>query len=416
VKKLILLLLLLVLASAGYAGWRYYQNLGPSYVFRTVQAQRGTLTATISATGTLEPEEVIDVGAQVAGQIKAFGTDPNDSSKTIDYGSQVDVGTVLARLDDAQFQARVSKAQANLEHARVEVTQANTRLQQAKREWERLRGLLRSGSVAREDYEQARTEAETSHADLLVAQAAVRQAEAVLKEEQTNLQYTEIKSPVRGVIIDRRVNVGQTVVANLNAPSLFLIARDLKRMEIWASVNEADVGLIHPGQRVDFSVSAFPGETFVGEVEQVRLNAVMTQNVVVYTVVIAVDNSHGRFLPYLTANVKFQVEQRSNVLMVPNAALRWEPELSYVLPSAREDYLRGSRGSGITLLRTGSNQNRSNQTARTVWVEDGRYVRPIEVRVGVTDNVRTEIESDEIQEGTAVVYGVQQLDKANGDR
>src|SRR5205823_6028616 len=157
-----------------------------------------------------------------------------------------------------------------------------------------------------------------------------------------NLGYCTIRSPVKGVIVDRRVNVGQTVVASLNAPSLFLIAKDLKRMQIWASVNEADIGQIHPGQAVSYTVDAYPGEVFTGQVSHVRLNATMNQNVVTYTVVVTTDNSKGRLLPYLTTNLQFRVSERTNVLMVPNTALHWQPQLDQVAPAAREDFLRAA--------------------------------------------------------------------------
>ena len=162
-------------------------------------------------------------------------------------------------------------------------------------------------------------------AAIVQAQGTVSQAEATLKRALQNLSYCTIISPVKGVIIDRRVNIGQTVVASLNAPSLFLLAKDLKRLQVWVSVNEADIGHIKPGQAVTFTVDAFPGEVFSGEVGKVRLNATMTQNVVTYTVEIITDNSNGKLLPYLTANVTFIVGERKNVLLVPNAALRWTP-------------------------------------------------------------------------------------------
>ena len=160
-------------------------------------------------------------------------------------------------------------------------------------------------------------------------------AKANLEEASVNLGYTTIRSPVKGVILDRRVNIGQTVVASLNAPSLFLIAKDLSRMEIWASVNETDVGSIHVGQGVRFTVGAFPHDTFRGKVAQIRLNASMSQSVVTYTVVVEVENRSGKLLPYLTARLQFEVEERHDVLLVPNAALRWQPSARHVIPEAR---------------------------------------------------------------------------------
>ena len=163
-----------------------------------------------------------------------------------------------------------------------------------------------------------------------------------MRTAKTNLGYTTITSPVRGMILDRRVNIGQTVVASLNAPSLFLIAKDLRRMQVWASVNEADIGRIRVNMPVRFTVDAYPGQMFRGKVTQIRMNATMTQNVVTYTVVVTTDNSSGKLLPYLTANVQFEMDQRSNVLLAPNAALRWKPQASQIDPAASKTAISAS--------------------------------------------------------------------------
>ena len=184
-------------------------------------------------------------------------------------------------------------------------------------------------------YEIAQANVAVGEAAIVQSRNAVAQAQATLQRGQRNLSYCTIKSPVKGVIIDRRVNIGQTVVSSLNAPSLFLIAKDLKRMQVWVSVNEADVGSIHPGQPVSFTVDAYPGKIFRGEVGKIRLNATMTQNVVTYTVEVITDNSSGKLLPYLTANAQFELSQHNNVLLVPNAALRWCPQPEQVTPKFR---------------------------------------------------------------------------------
>ncbi len=312
--------------------------------FRTVPVKRGDLVATISATGTVEPEEVVDVGAQVAGRIVAFGKDV--SGKTVDYGSQVEDGTVLAQIDDALYAADVSQSKAQVEQAKASVMRAEAdlgqmqaKLVQAERDLNRAKKLGPGDALSQADYDAAVSAYDVAKANVAVGKAAivqaneaVAQAQANLKRTQRNLDYCTIKSPVKGVIIDRRVNIGQTVVASLNAPSLFLIAKDLKRMQVWIAVNEADIGNIHPGQAVTFTVDAFPGQVFQGEVGKVRLNATMTQNVVTYTVEVITDNSDGKLLPYLTANAKFMVSTRANVLMVPNAALRWVPQAEQVVP------------------------------------------------------------------------------------
>ena len=183
-------------------------------------------------------------------------------------------------------------------------------------------------------------------AAIVQAKGTVAQAEATLKRALQNLNYCTIKSPVKGVIIDRRVNIGQTVVSSLNAPSLFLLAKDLNRLQVWVSVNEADIGRIKPGQPVTFTVDAQPGDVFPGKVGKIRLNATMTQNVVTYTVEVDTDNSGGKLLPYLTANVTFIVGERKNVLLVPNAALRWTPQLEQVVAEFRGSpkKAQGARG------------------------------------------------------------------------
>ena len=315
--------------------------------FRTVPVKRGDLQATISATGTVEPEEVVDIGAQVAGRIVSFGKDKN--GEEVDYGSVVEAGMVLARIDDALYAADAASAKAQLaqtkaavQKAQADLGQMQAKLVQTENDWARARKLGPSDALSQTDFDAARSNYEVAKANLAVGKAAivqaqgtVAQAEAALKRALQNLSYCTIVSPVKGVIIDRRVNIGQTVVSSLNAPSLFLLAKDLKRLQVWVSVNEADIGHIQPGQAVTFTVDAFPDEVFSGEVGKVRLNATMTQNVVTYTVEIITDNSSGKLLPYLTANVKFIVGERKNVLLVPNAALRWVPLSDQIAPEFR---------------------------------------------------------------------------------
>jgi len=314
------LLVLLSLAAVG-GGWYWYEAAAASPIHcRTASVTRGDLRVEISATGTLEPEEVIDVGAQVAGQIQSFGVDPADSSKPVDFGTAVEEGTVLVQIDDSLYAADVDQAKAQLDVARANVQRAEAdlgqmraKLVQTERDWKRDQKLIPSGAVNQVDLDAAQAAYDTAKSTLAVGEATIVQAkqtvlqsESALKRAKRNLAYCTIKSPVKGVIVDRRVNVGQTVVASLNAPSLFLIAKDLKRMEVWASVNEADIGTIHRGQIVRFTVDAFPDEVFRGTVDKIRLNAAMTQNVVTYTVEITTDNSSGKLLPYLTASAQCQ--------------------------------------------------------------------------------------------------------------
>jgi HlyD family secretion protein len=448
-KSLLRGLLLLVLLGAGVAGagaggWYLLYGRAGETSYRTATADKGNLLATISATGTIEPEEVIDVGAQVAAQIKNFGPDPTDSTKTVDYGSVVHGGTLLAQLDDSLYQARqeqmqaavevaqaqVASADANLKRSQADLIQMKAKLVQSQRDYGRAQQLSARGALADVDYDTAKATYETAtslvgvdeaaiaqaQAALVQAQKAEKQAEANLAEAKVNVGYCKICSPVEGVIVDRRVNVGQTVVAGLNAPSLFLIAKDLKRLQVWASVNEADIGNIHPGQPVTFTVDAYPNQTFHGVVGQIRLNASMTQNVVTYTVVVETDNSDGKLLPYLTANLQFQVAEHKDSLLVPNAALRWKPTSpEQVAPDAREDYARSlRRKAGDKAAATagesggkpaGADKEKDPHERAVVWAQDGPFVRPVKVRIGLSDGAMTEVVKGDLQPGTALVVG-----------
>jgi HlyD family secretion protein len=406
-----LLVSLLLLWAGGAAGLYYWNDLRNQQVaYRTVAVRRGDLLSTVGATGTLEPEEVVDVGAQIAGEIESFGPDPGDPGKTISYGSRVEEGTILARIADALFKARVDQASASVRKAEADVLQAQAKLQQADRDYERARKLRSRDQISAQEYDTAQAAFETARASLALAESSVALSKANLEEASVNLGYTTIRSPVKGIILDRRVNIGQTVVASLNAPSLFLIAKDLSRMEIWASVNESDVGQIYVGQPVRFGVAAFPGEQFHGKVAQIRLNASMSQNVVTYTVVVAVDNAGGKLLPYLTARVQFEVAHREGVLLVPNAALRWRPPAHLAMPEARSALDAAGPGDRDE-PGPGSGSTRAGRPA-LLWVRRGDLVRPLPVVAGLTDGLATEVtgasqdDADALREGTEVVFGL----------
>jgi HlyD family secretion protein len=406
-KKLISLMI--VLWGVGVCGVWYWADARTQRVsYRTVTIKRGDIGSTINTTGTIEPEEVVDVGAQVAGRIASFAADPGDPSKTVSYGSQVEPGTVLARLDSALFQARLDQARGRVTKALADIEQAQAKLRQADRELERCRKLKARQTVviAAQDYDVAVANFESARAALAVNEGALAVARADLEEATVNLEYTTIRSPVKGIILDRRINVGQIVVASLNAPSLFLIAKDLSRLEIWSSVNETDIGSIHVGQKVNFTVSAQPSETFEGKVSQIRLNASMTQNVVTYTVVIAVDNSVGRLLPYLTARLQFEVETRKGVLLVPNADLRWQPHVQDVVSEAREDYALALRRRTPAQVESAPPRD---ERMGLLWIRRGDLVRPIKVRIGLSDGLVTEVSGNGLAVGTEIVVGANRI-------
>ncbi|MEJ2024432.1 MAG: efflux RND transporter periplasmic adaptor subunit, partial [Deltaproteobacteria bacterium] len=411
IKKFIVILIVLGVVGTASAAYFWREKEG-SISYRTVPVTRGDVLATIGATGTVEPEEVIDVGAQVAGQILAFGKDAH--GKTIDYGSVVKAGTVLARIDDslyeadaAQAEAEVQTAKAGLKRAKADLEQMRARLFQAEQDWKRAQKIGPSEALAQASFDAYEAGYEAAKANVAVGEATIRQAQASVKHSEAalwrarrNLGYCTIKSPVEGVIIDRRVNIGQTVVASLNAPSLFLIAKDLTRLQVWVAVNEADIGKIHPGQPVTFTVDAFPGEIFQGEVGKVRLNASMTQNVVTYTVEIVTDNASGRLLPYLTANVRFEIARASSVLRVPNAGLRWKPKPEEIEPALRKSF------DNITARKeTARSKLKSKAGHAIVWIQEGFHVRPIGVRTGINDGSMTEVEGDGLTEGMKIVTG-----------
>jgi HlyD family secretion protein len=412
-------LVIIVVAAVAILALVVYLRRGSdtSTGFRTVKVKQGDLQATISATGTVEPEEVVDVGAQVAGKIVAFGQDKNGHE--VDYGSFVEAGMVLARIDDvlyaadaASAKAQLAQAKAAVQKAEADLGQMKAKLLQTENDWKRAQKLGPSDALSKTDFDAARSNYEVAKANLGVGKAAIEQAkgtvaqaEATLKRAKQNLSYCTIVSPVKGVIIDRRVNIGQTVVASLNAPSLFLLAKDLTRMQVWVSVNEADIGRIKPGQAVTFTVDAYPGEVFSGEVGKVRLNATMTQNVVTYTVEIITDNSNGKLLPYLTANVTFIVGERKNVLLVPNAALRWTPQLSQVVAEFRGNSEKAPGPEEAARAKPPAKAGKEEQARGVVYVPQGSLVRPVYVTLGLSDGNQMEVQGSELKEGTLLVVG-----------
>ena len=407
----------MVLALIGCLGWWWFKSRGSvGPVYRTAQVKRGDLLASISATGTIEPTIVVDVGAQVNGIIKTFGKDKNGNP--VDYGSVVDENTVLAKIDDSLYAAALETARAQLRQAEANklsadanVLQMRAKLLQARQDWDRAQKLGPSDALSQSAYDQYRANFEVAKANLAAVEASVEQAKSSIAQNkaardtaQINLGYCTIKAPVKGVIIDRQVNIGQTVVSSLSAASLFLLAKDLKRIMIWVSVNEADIGSIYAGQPVTFTVDAFPNRTFTGKVGKVRLNATMTQNVVTYTVEVNTNNDDGKLLPYLTANAKFITGRRENVLLVPNAALRFAPRPDQIAPEARKEH-HGAKGSRREGRKESGDAGGALQSRGAVWVEEGEFVKPVRVKTGLTDGAFTEVEGTEVADGMRVVVG-----------
>jgi HlyD family secretion protein len=435
-KKIIVLVILAAAGGgAGYWYWAAHASAGTTFQYKEVT--RGRLIATVGSTGTLQPRDVVDIGAQVPGPIIFLGKDPNTQSKIVDWCSKVEgplldkdgkpvldkdgklarPGTVLAQIDDALYKAQVNSAKASVKSAQADLLQKTATLHQATADWTRAQNLYPTGGVAQAEHDQFRAAFEVATANVEVSKANIGVAEANLKTAQTNLNYTTITSPVDGTVIDRRVNVGQTVVASLSAPSLFLIAKDLRQMEIWATVNEVDIGRVKVGQDVKFTVDAVPGKVYTGKVvpqgkRPFRLNATMNQNVVTYTAVVSVDNRDESLPPYATTNLTFIVEDKKGALLVPNAALRWQPAKEQIDPEVRDAYLK-LRGKKRAPTES------DGQEHGFVWVaaEDG-HVRYLELRLGLSDSVSTEvlgvIGGGKLPEGTQIVVGEGKAGAAGG--
>ncbi|MCX7393549.1 MAG: efflux RND transporter periplasmic adaptor subunit [Planctomycetales bacterium] len=412
-----ILLSVIVAATVGVvaAAHHWREEFADRPTFRTVSVARGDLFSGVTATGTVEPIQIVDVGAQIVGSVKSFGADADNSSKTIDYGSTVSEGTVLAKLDDLPHKAELDKSRVSLQMAEAELRLAAAKKKQKERAFERATQLRETDPEA--EFEKADAENEVAAAEQAIAEAKLEQAKIATLQAKNNFEYTIIRSPMEGVVIDRRVNIGQTVVAGMNAPSLFLIAKDLRQMLVWSAVNEADIGEIHLNQPVTFTVDAYPSRIFSGTVSQIRLNASLQQNVVTYGVIVNVNNDDGKLLPYMTAKLQFEVSRRTDVMLVPNQSLRWQPALSQISPEFRTG-LKVHADSRHPQPKTADVVEDSDHKVKlespTLWAvcEDG-FLRPIPVQVGMSDGISTEVRGGKINPWDRVVTGV--IQKAERD-
>jgi HlyD family secretion protein len=323
-------LALIILAGGGYAVWRANGNGGDAPKFKLAKAESGPLTAVVSATGTLNPVVSVQVGSQVSGQIKEI---------LVDFNSPVKENQLIARIDPETFQYRVRQAEADLEATRAavgvqqaEVLRAKANLAEFQRDYERKKLLVEKNFLSSAERDKAQSVFDAGRAGLQVAEsqakngeAQVRQRQAQLSQARIDLERTSIKAPVDGVVVKRSIEPGQTVAASLQAPELFVIARNLTDMQVETSIDEADVGRIQTGQKATFTVDAFAGRAFSGEVKQVRKAATVVSNVVTYTVVVSAANPDLNLLPGMTANVRIVTAQKEKTLKVPNSALRFRP-------------------------------------------------------------------------------------------
>lgn len=362
-KVLIGIVVIIVLGTITFTAFR---KNGNELKFRTEKVTKGDIVATVSATGTVNAVTTVLVGTQVSGTIKHI---------YVDFNSSVKKGQIIAQIDPAIFEAQVEQAGANLLSARANVEKAETALLDAKRTFERNRELFSKNLIAKSELDTSETTYDTSKAQLNVAKAQLAQAEASLRHMEINLRYTKILSPVDGIVVSRNIDMGQTVAASFQTPTLFTIAQDLTKMQIDTNVSEADIGKVKIAQAVEFTVDAYPESTFKGSVWQIRNAPIVVQNVVTYDVVIKVENQELRLKPGMTANVSIITEVKKDVLRIPNTALRFRPNAKSKTPD---------KGPGV-------------------WVIDGGKQKNIKVSTGISDEGYTELISGDIKEGQELI-------------
>ncbi len=365
--------------------------------YTTVAVDRGDIVDVIGATGILQAVTTVQVGSQVSGTIASLGAD---------FNSTVKRDQVIARLDPAVFEARVSQARANLESARASAARSKAAIDDARQKYERAKELAAQSLVPESDLESAKAVYDGAVAQHRADQASISQAEASGNQAQLDLQHSIIRAPIDGVVLARNVDVGQTVAASFQAPTLFVIANDLSRMEVNASVDEADIGRVRVGQNVTFHVDAYPDEVFRGRVQQVRLQPVTEQNVVTYNTIIAVDNSQQRLMPGMTATVSVIIDERKDVLRLSSAALRFRPE-GFVEPSRRGPGPR-TAGSGAGRGRDAPHAGPATdgRPGLVFLLGDDGQPQPARIRLGLSDGRFVEVVGG-LDEGAQAVTGME---------
>jgi HlyD family secretion protein len=430
---------LIVVVVAGFAAFRFKGSDQPRYF--TAKVDRGSISQVVEATGTINAVTTVQVGSQVSGTISRLNAD---------FNSRVKKGQVVAQIDPSLFQGSLLQAQADLANAKANVVASQANLEkaqasalQARADYERTAGLAKEGVMSQQQLDLAKSTADSDDAAVSAAKATITQAIAQVQQKQaavtvaqTNLNYTTIHAPIDGTVIARSVDVGQTVAASLQAPTLFTIAQDLTKMQVYASTDESDVGVIHTGQIVSFKVDAFPKDTFTGRVSQVRLNATTVQNVVTYNTIIDFDNPDLKLFPGMTAYITIPVANAQNTLRVPNGALRYKPDMTadqlralykqYGLTSSpaagtqstgtqagdagadakqQRSHGQGSQGGGAD----SGQQHTPRVDVAVVWkLRPDKTLEPVRIRSGITDHTVTEVAqvlNGQLNEGDELITG-----------
>jgi len=379
--KILSVIMVLIVISGGLY-WHYTKG-SDEILYKTARAERSDLRSVIQATGTLDAVETVDVGTQISGTVKEI---------YIDYNSVVKKGQLIAEIDSATQQADVAQAEANLMAARADLMNSEAVLANAEKSLARTRKLAEKDLIAKADVDTEEKTYLTSKAQVAASRARIAQYQATLDKTRINLGYTRIYSPVDGVVVAKNVEKGQTVAASYQTPSIAEIAKDLSQMQVEVNVDEADIGGVREGQKATFTVDAHPNDPFDGLVTQVRLSPKTTDNVVTYVVIVKVSNNKGLLMPGMTANVSLIVEERKDVVVVPNSAFRFKPSD----PSANSGQPGVPRMGGQTIAEV---------KAPAVYMLDKKTPVRVEVKRGITDGQNTEIISG-IREGDEVITGI----------
>lgn len=350
-----------------------FNNSNGKQKFVTDKVTRGDIKSTVSSTGTVNAVTTVQVGTQVSGTIQKL---------FVDYNSPVKKGQLLAQIDPSILEAQVGQARANLLSAKANLEKSQVMLRDTKTTLERSKTLYAKNFIAKSDLDTSETNYLSAIAQIKVAEAQVQQAQAALDSSSINLKYTKIFSPVNGTVISRNIDIGQTVAASFQTPTLFTIAQDLTKMQIDTSVDEADIGKVKSGQKATFTVDAYPELPFKGKVSVVRNAPITVSNVVTYNAVIVVDNTGLKLKPGMTANVSIETESKQSVLIVPNTALRFKPATSTATPDQKKT--KGPKGPGV-------------------WILENNKPKNIKITTGISDGNYTEVTSGELTEGQMII-------------
>jgi HlyD family secretion protein len=398
-----------LVVGPGVAYWRERTKIN----YREAEVTSGKIVAVVNSTGTIKPVQSVSVGAFVSGPILKIYTDFNDEVKK---------DQLIAELDPTIYRAALARDQASLERSKADVDRAAALRDQARNNYRRALDLKDQNSkfISAQEMDQYKFTLASLEADLKVADTAVLLAKANLDKSKADVEYTKIRSPVSGIVIDRKIDPGQTVAASFQTPELFIVAPDLrKEVYVFASVDEADIGLITQAKEMDqpvnFTVDSWPDDLFQGKIFQIRMNATTTQNVVTYPVVVSTPNPDLKLKPSMTASLSFQIKTTGTVVRVPNAALRFYPQREQVREADR-DILENKtpvtgeteEGSSTTRSADEKAEVRRKRHRRHVWVRDeDNLLRAVEVVIGISDNQYTELVSGELNAGDKLVTGVQ---------